>query len=103
MRSDPAAASTTCTMPGVWRTGSAFPTTSCNFEERFNETVVRNFVSEYAAGRTPIPCVHCNADLKFDELVDRAAGFDATAVATGHYARVQFDEDGAPLSAPSRR
>ena len=64
-----------------------------NFEERFRETVVQNFVSEYAAGRTPIPCVHCNADLKFATLVEKAAGFDATAVATGHYAQVVFDED----------
>jgi tRNA-specific 2-thiouridylase len=61
-------------------------------EERFDETVVRNFVSEYARGRTPIPCVHCNATLKFHHLVERAAGFGATAVATGHYARVQYDE-----------
>lgn len=64
-----------------------------NFEARFQETVVRNFVSEYAAGRTPIPCVHCNADLKFATLVERAAAFDAAWVATGHYARVRFDED----------
>jgi tRNA-specific 2-thiouridylase len=64
-----------------------------NFEEKFRETVVRNFVSEYAAGRTPIPCVHCNADLKFAALVDRATAFDAAWVATGHYARVAFDED----------
>ena len=64
-----------------------------NFEEKFRETVVRNFVDEYAAGRTPIPCVHCNGDLKFATLVERAAGFDAGAVATGHYAQVGFDED----------
>ena len=64
-----------------------------NFEERFRQTVVENFVSEYAAGRTPIPCVHCNADLKFASLVERATGLNANAVATGHYARVQFDED----------
>ncbi len=64
-----------------------------NFEERFRETVVDNFVGEYAAGRTPIPCVHCNADLKFATLVERAVGFDAAAVATGHYARVSYDED----------
>jgi tRNA-uridine 2-sulfurtransferase len=64
-----------------------------NFEERFRETVVDNFVGEYAAGRTPIPCVHCNADLKFATLVERAAGFEAAAVATGHYARVAYDED----------
>ena len=64
-----------------------------NFEERFKKTVVENFVSEYAAGRTPIPCVHCNADLKFAMLAERAAGFDAAGVATGHYAQVSFDED----------
>jgi len=64
-----------------------------NFEDRFRDTVVRDFVAEYAAGRTPIPCVRCNGDLKFAELVGRAAGFDAGWVATGHYARVEFDED----------
>jgi tRNA-uridine 2-sulfurtransferase len=64
-----------------------------NFEDRFRETVVRNFVSEYAAGRTPIPCVHCNADLKFAELASRAEAFGADCVATGHYARVAFDEE----------
>jgi tRNA-uridine 2-sulfurtransferase len=63
-----------------------------NFEERFQASVVRNFVSEYAAGRTPIPCVHCNADLKFATLVERADALDAVAVGTGHYARVVFDE-----------
>lgn len=63
-----------------------------NFEEEFRATVVENFVQEYAEGRTPIPCVHCNADLKFATLVERAAGLGASAVATGHYARVYFDE-----------
>jgi tRNA-specific 2-thiouridylase len=65
-----------------------------NLEETFRDTVVRNFVDEYAAGRTPIPCVHCNADLKFASLVDRAAGFGACAVATGHYARIDRAADG---------
>ena len=71
-----------------------FPHYLINFEERFRRSVVDNFVAEYAAGRTPIPCVHCNADLKFATLVERAAGLDASAVATGHYARTVFDEDG---------
>ena len=66
-----------------------FPHYIVNFEEKFAETVVSDFVREYAAGRTPIPCVHCNGDLKFATLVERAAGFDATCVATGHYARVE--------------
>jgi len=60
-----------------------------NFERQFGEQVIANFVSEYAAGRTPLPCAHCNSDLKFATLADRARGFGADAVATGHYARVE--------------
>src|SRR4029077_4586775 len=63
-----------------------------NFEHKFQEHVISDFVREYAAGRTPIPCVHCNGDLKFASLVERAQGFDAEAVATGHFAQVEFDE-----------
>jgi len=65
-----------------------------NFERQFNEQVVSNFVSEYAAGRTPLPCARCNSDLKFSTLLDRACGLGANAVATGHYARVERDADG---------
>lgn len=57
--------------------------------------MVSNFVREYLAGRTPIPCAHCNGDLKFATLVDRARGLGADAVATGHYARVERDQSGA--------
>jgi tRNA-uridine 2-sulfurtransferase len=64
-----------------------------NFEHKFEEHVISNFVREYSAGRTPIPCVHCNGDLKFASLVERAEGFGAEAVATGHYAQVDFDEE----------
>jgi tRNA-specific 2-thiouridylase len=63
-----------------------------NFEQEFSDHVVSNFVREYAAGRTPIPCVHCNGDLKFATLAERASAFGADAVATGHYARVEYDE-----------
>ena len=59
-----------------------------NFERQFDEHVVSDFVAEYLNGRTPIPCVRCNGDLKFTTLLDRARGFDAAVVATGHYARV---------------
>ena len=62
-----------------------------NFERQFDEHVVSNFVREYTAGRTPIPCAHCNGDVKFATLLERARGFDADAVATGHYARVEGD------------
>jgi tRNA-specific 2-thiouridylase len=64
-----------------------------NFQQKFNDTVVSDFVREYGAGRTPIPCVHCNGDLKFATLVERAASFDAPFVATGHYARVATDPE----------
>ncbi len=66
-----------------------------NFEHKFEEHVVSNFVREYASGRTPIPCVHCNGDLKFASLVERAEAFGAEAVATGHYARVDCVEENA--------
>src|SRR6266576_2279537 len=62
-----------------------------NFEREFQRTVVANFVDEYISGRTPIPCAHCNSDLKFATLLERARGFDADIVATGHYARVESD------------
>ena len=48
-----------------------------NFERQFQETVISNFVREYAAGRTPLPCAHCNSDLKFATLLDRARGLGA--------------------------
>ena len=62
-----------------------------NLERQFDEQVVSNFVREYAAGRTPLPCARCNSDLKFATLLDRARGFGAETVATGHYARVVLD------------
>src|SRR5713101_3138914 len=65
-----------------------------NFERQFDEQVVSNFVREYASGRTPLPCAHCNSDLKFATLLARAQAFDADAVATGHYARVERDATG---------
>src|SRR5262245_752725 len=64
-----------------------------NFERQFGEQVIANFVREYTAGRTPLPCARCNSDLKFATLAERAAGFGAHAVATGHYARVERDEE----------
>jgi len=63
-----------------------------NLERQFDDQVVSNFVREYAAGRTPLPCAHCNSDLKFAELATRAEGFGADAVATGHYAQIERDD-----------
>ncbi|MFN2569282.1 MAG: tRNA 2-thiouridine(34) synthase MnmA [Candidatus Dormibacteria bacterium] len=60
-----------------------------NLEAEFNEKVIAGFDAEYAAGRTPNPCVHCNQRIKFGVLLDRARRVGATHVATGHYARIQ--------------
>jgi tRNA-specific 2-thiouridylase len=62
-----------------------------NQEARFEAEVVRPFVDEYLAGRTPIPCTLCNNHLKFDALITVARGIGAGKVATGHYARNRFD------------
>ncbi len=64
-----------------------------NFENRFEEQVVKPFVSEYLAGRTPIPCTLCNNFVKFDQFLEMAAGVGAEKVATGHYARISHNPD----------
>src|SRR5687768_3791377 len=88
-----------CTLDDLYdarRVASAlgFPHYILNFERQFQEAVISNFVQEYAAGRTPLPCAHCNSDLKFSTLLDRARGLGADRVATGHYARVEQHADG---------
>ena len=60
-----------------------------NFEQEFDRHVIAPFVADYRAARTPIPCVHCNGDLKFRRLLERARGLEADGVATGHYARIE--------------
>lgn len=59
-----------------------------NLEADFHTQVIRDFEDEYAAGRTPNPCVRCNERVKFGALLDRAMALGATHVATGHYARI---------------
>jgi tRNA-specific 2-thiouridylase len=63
-----------------------------NSEREFDETVIDSFARDYAAGRTPVPCVTCNQQVKFGSLLRRARAWDAVAVATGHYARITRDE-----------
>lgn len=62
-----------------------------NFSREFHTDVVDNFITEYLAGRTPNPCVQCNTKIKWKTLIDKAKSLGANSVATGHYARVQFN------------
>ena len=103
-------------MPGTLRTGSrgcctvedamdarrvadrlGIPFYVWDFSERFHADVVQDFVDEYAAGRTPNPCLRCNEKIKFEALLDRAIGLGFDRVVTGHYARVERTASGAEL------
>ena len=70
-----------------------FPYYVVNFEERFEEQVVKPFVEDYLAGRTPIPCTLCNNFIKFDQFLEMADSVGAEQIATGHYARIDFDRE----------
>ena len=65
-----------------------------DLSERFHEDVVEDFLDEYAAGRTPNPCLRCNEKIKFAAVLDRALGLGFDAVATGHYAQLRRGVDG---------
>lgn len=66
-----------------------------DFAERFTEDVIEDFVAEYAAGRTPNPCLRCNEKIKFEALLDKAIALGFDAVCTGHYAQLST-VDGRP-------
>lgn len=63
-----------------------------DFTEQFRREVINNFIEEYIHGRTPNPCVICNREIKWGELIQKAEALGADFLATGHYARVRFDE-----------
>ncbi|WP_336705186.1 tRNA 2-thiouridine(34) synthase MnmA [Micrococcus terreus] len=103
-------------MPGTLRTGSrgcctiedsrdawraceklGIPYYTWDFSERFAEDVVQDFVDEYAAGRTPNPCMRCNERIKFAALLEKALALGFDAVCTGHYAKVVEGEQGLEL------
>lgn len=100
-------------MPGTLRTGSrgcctiedsmdaqraanmiGIPYYVWDFSERFKEDVVDDFIAEYAAGRTPNPCLRCNEKIKFAALLEKALDLGFDAVCTGHYASIRYDDDG---------
>ena len=103
-------------MPGTLRTGSRgcctiedsmdarrvaglleIPFYVWDFSERFKEDVVDDFIAEYAAGRTPNPCLRCNEKIKFAALLDKAIALGFDAVATGHYATLETGPNGREL------
>jgi len=66
-----------------------------NMEQQFERDVIGYFVDEYAAGRTPNPCLACNQHVKFSTLLDRAVAMGCEMLATGHYARIERDGEAA--------
>ena len=73
--------------------GLGFPFYVLNLEREFEESVVEPFVQSYLDGETPIPCVACNSRLKFAALDKMAVSLGCEKVATGHFARVEYDKD----------
>ena len=71
---------------------SGIPHYVLNFRDYFADKVIDKFVDEYSRGRTPNPCVECNRSVKFDELLRQAENLGADYLATGHYARIRFNE-----------
>src|SRR6266481_4852463 len=69
-----------------------FPHYVVNFERQFEDRVVRPFVDQYLAGRTPIACTNCNTDVKFEPLLRMARQIGAERLATGHYARIRTND-----------
>ena len=64
-----------------------------NFKDYFQEKVIEYFVKEVLGRQNPNPCIACNRYVKFEELMRRAHALDAFYIATGHYARIEYDSE----------
>ena len=74
--------------------GLGLPHLTLDLEEQFRQAVIGDFLAEHAAGRTPNPCVRCNGLVRFDAMLALAERLGASALATGHYARIADDGEG---------
>ena len=63
-----------------------------NFKDEFRDKVINNFIGEYERGGTPNPCIDCNRYMKFDKLLKRAEVLGCDTIATGHYVRINYNE-----------
>jgi len=70
-----------------------FPHFTIDFTENFKEAVIENFIDEYLHGRTPNPCIVCNRELKWGDLIEEAKKLGAYYIATGHYAKILYDDN----------
>lgn len=69
-----------------------FPHFTVDFTENFKDAVIENFIDEYLHGRTPNPCVVCNREVKWGDLIEETDKLGAYYIATGHYAKIEYDE-----------
>lgn len=69
-----------------------FPHFTVDFTENFKNSVIENFINEYLNGRTPNPCVVCNREVKWGDLIQETEKLGAYYIATGHYAKIEYDE-----------
>jgi tRNA-specific 2-thiouridylase len=88
-----------CCSPDDFRVARAvadscgFPHYILNLQDQFRESIIEPFADDYAAGRTPSPCIRCNSLVKFGTLLDQARAVGAARVATGHYAILEWDAE----------
>jgi len=66
---------------------------SLNITEEFQNTIINDFIKQYMSAKTPNPCVLCNRKIKFKKLLDKANKLNCDYVATGHYAKIEYDEE----------